>query len=93
MMSRGHEDFSRTHDVRASGNRAFGWVFVAVFAIIGVWPLFFGGAVRLWSILIAGALLVVTLAAPALLAAPNRLWLKFGLLLNRWSSHSSSTAP
>ena len=31
----------------------------------------------------AAALLVVTLAAPALLRIPNRLWLRFGLLLNR----------
>lgn len=83
MMAKSHEDFSRTHDVKASSNRAFGWVFVAVFAIIGAWPLFFGGAMRGWSIITAAALLLVTLLAPALLALPNRLWLRLGLLLNR----------
>ena len=83
MMEQGHEDFSRTHEVKGSSNRAFGWVFVAVFAIIGAWPLLFGGAVRWWSMIVGIAILVITLLAPALLALPNRLWLRFGLLLNR----------
>ena len=78
-----HEDFSRQHDIRASSNRGFGWVFTIVFAVIAVWPLFFGGPLRWWSLITAGVFLVITLAAPALLALPNRLWLRFGLLLNR----------
>ena len=82
-MAKGHEDFSRTHDVKASSNRAFGWVFVAVFAIIGAWPLLSGGALRWWSVITAAVILLITLVAPALLALPNRLWLRFGLLLNR----------
>ena len=83
MMAQGHEDFSRTHEVKGSSNHAFGWVFVAVFAITGAWPLLFGGAVRWWSMIIGAAILLTTLLAPALLALPNRLWLRFGLLLNR----------
>jgi uncharacterized integral membrane protein len=54
-----------------------------VFALIGAWPLVHGAGVRWWSLAVAGVLLVVTLAAPALLAVPNRLWARFGLLLNR----------
>jgi hypothetical protein len=72
-----HEDFSRTHDVKASSNRGFGWVFTAAFAILGLWPLLFGHAARGW------ALIVSAVFAPALLALPNRLWLRLGLLLNR----------
>lgn len=82
-MPQGHEDFSRTHEVKGSSNRAFGWVFVAVFAIIGAWPLVHGGAARWWSLIAAAAALLVTLLAPALLALPNRLWMRFGVLLNR----------
>ena len=78
-----HEDFSRTHQVKASSNRSFGWVFTAVFLIVAVWPLFSGGTVRWWSLFIAAAITLVTVAAPKLLALPNRLWLRFGLLLNR----------
>ena len=83
MMAKGHEDFSRTHDVKASSNRAFGWVFVAVFAIIGAWPLLSGGTLHWWSLITAGVILLITMVAPALLALPNRLWLRFGLALNR----------
>src|SRR5258705_12456215 len=78
-----HEDFSRTHEVEASSNRSFGWVFTAVFLVIAVWPLLSGGAVRWWSLLVAAAFALVTLAVPKLLALPNRLWVRFGLLLNR----------
>ncbi len=80
---RTHEDFSRTHEVKASSNRSFGWVFTAVFLVVAVWPLFSGGMVRWWSLFIAAAFALVTIAVPKLLALPNRLWLRFGLLLNR----------
>jgi hypothetical protein len=83
MMATGHEDFSRTHEVKASSNRVFGWVFTAVFLIIGLWPLLSAGALRWWSLIVAALFMLVTVAAPALLALPNRLWLRFGLLLNR----------
>ena len=78
-----HEDFSRNYQVKASSNRGFGWVFTAVFLIIGLWPLFYGGALRWWSLIVAALFMLITLVAPALLALPNRLWLRFGLLLNR----------
>jgi hypothetical protein len=78
-----HEDFSRTHDVKSSSHRSFGWVFTIVFAIIGVWPALFGGAVRWWCLIVSAAFLAVTLAAPALLGPLNKLWLRLGLLLNR----------
>ena len=77
-----HEDFAREEEVKASSNRSFGFVFAAVFAIIGLWPLFHGNAVRLWSLGIGVAFLVIALASPTLLAPLNRLWMKFGLLLH-----------
>jgi nitrate reductase NapE component len=82
-MAATHEDFSRTHQVKASSNRSFGWVFTVVFLIIGVWPLVSGGMVRWWSLPVAAAFALVTVAAPNLLALPNRLWSRLGLLLNR----------
>ena len=78
-----HEDFSRTHEVKASSNRSFGWVFTAVFLIIAMWPLVSGGIVRWWSLFVAAAFALVTVAVPKTLALPKRLWLRFGLLLNR----------
>ena len=82
-MAATHEDLSRTHEVKASSNRSFGWVFTAVFVIVAVLPLFSGGVVRWWSLIVAAAFAVVTVVAPKLLALPNRLWLRFGLLLNQ----------
>jgi len=70
-----HEDLARAQPVKASSNRAFGWVFTAVFLIVAAWPLAFGHAPRWWAL--------ITLAAPALLTIPNRLWTQFGLLLHR----------
>lgn len=78
-----HEDFSRSHAVKTSSNRGFGWVFTALFLIIGAWPIFSGAPPRWWSLIVSGIFLLITLAAPALLRLPNRLWLRFGLLLNR----------
>jgi hypothetical protein len=54
-----------------------------VFAVIGLWPLMGSGDVRLWALGVAGILLVVSLAQPIWLAAGNRLWTRFGLLLHR----------
>jgi len=78
-----HEDFSRGQHVKASSNRAFGWVFVIVFLIIALWPLVFGGTLRWWSLIVSALVALVTVAAPSLLTVPNRLWLRFGLLLHR----------
>jgi hypothetical protein len=82
-MAGTHEDFSRGQQVKASSNRAFGWVFVIVFLIVALGPLVFGGALRWWSLIVSGVVAVITVAAPALLTIPNRLWLRFGLLLHR----------
>jgi nitrate reductase NapE component len=78
-----HEDLSRIHAVKTSSNRAFGWVFTCAFLVVGLWPLVAHGRVRMWSLVVSGAFLVATLAAPALLALPNRLWQRVGYLLNR----------
>jgi hypothetical protein len=78
-----HEDLSRTDDLKASSNRAFGWVFTVLFLVIGVRPLLSGAPPHWWSLIIAGVLAFITLTAPGILALPNRLWLRFGLLLNR----------
>lgn len=69
------------HTVKAGSNRGLGIVFAAVFAIIGLYPLLGGGGIRIWALVIAALFLAVAFLAPGLLAVPNRLWTKFGLLL------------
>lgn len=63
-------------------NRSFGWVFISVFALLGLFPLVHGAAPRWWALVSAGALLSVTLVVPGVLATPRRLWLRFGELMN-----------
>lgn len=82
-MAQTHEDFSREHPVKASSNRTFGSVFVAVFLIYAFWPLVFGGVPRWWSLVAALLLALITVATPSLLTVPNRLWLRIGLLMHR----------
>jgi hypothetical protein len=82
-MPQTHEDFSREQQFKASSNRAFGWVFVTMFLIIALWPLVFDGPLRWWSLIVSTLVMLVTVAAPSVLTVPNRLWLRFGLLLHR----------
>ncbi|MEX2617397.1 MAG: SxtJ family membrane protein [Alphaproteobacteria bacterium] len=72
------------HDaVKTSSERSFGFVFAAVFAIVACFPLLSGDAPRWWSAAVAGAFLAAAIAYPPVLALPNRLWARFGLLLHR----------
>lgn len=78
-----HEDLSREEHVEGSSDRSFGLVFAAVFLIIGLWPLWHGAGLRWWSVGVAAAFAVVAVVAPRVLAVPNRLWMKLGLLLGK----------
>lgn len=74
-------DTTAYHEAKGGSDRGFGIVFAVVFAIIACWPLLHGGGIRLWALGIGAAFLAVALINPGILAIPNRLWLKFGLLL------------
>ncbi len=78
-----HEDLTREEHVEGSSDRSFGLVFAAVFVVVALWPLWSGGGLRWWAVGVAAAIAVVAVVMPRVLAAPNRLWLKFGLLLGR----------
>lgn len=78
-----HEDLSREEHIEGSSDRSFGVVFAVVFAIIAAWPLLSGGAPRWWAAGIAAAFAVVALVIPRILAVPNRLWMKLGLLMGK----------
>ncbi len=78
-----HERLEREEVIQGSSNRGFGLVFAVVFAIVSLWPLTGGGAVRLWALAVAAVFLVLALAAPRSLAPLNKVWTKFGLLLHK----------
>lgn len=78
-----HENLDREEAVQGSSDRTFGLVFTVVFLALGLWPLWKGGAVHYWSLGVGAAFLILSFARPTLLGPLNRLWMKFGLLLNR----------
>jgi hypothetical protein len=66
-----------------SSDRSFGFVFAAVFAIIGCWPLIHWAAPRWWAFGLGAAFAAVALVRPQLLHPLNRAWLALGRLLHR----------
>ena len=82
-MSTTHEDYGRELERRGPSDRNFGFVFTAAFLIFGLLPLRHGHPVRLWSLGASAAILLITLLAPWLLHAPNRVWTMCGILLGK----------
>lgn len=78
-----HEDLTRQQHVEGSSDRSFGVVFAAVFAIVAFWPLLHRESPRWWALGVALAFAIVAIWKPSLLAHPNRLWTKLGVLLGK----------
>jgi hypothetical protein len=78
-----HEDLSRDQQVEGSSDRSFGLVFAAVFLFIACSPLFHRELPRWWALGIAVVFAIIAIWKPALLAVPNRLWTKLGVLLGK----------
>ena len=70
-------------DVKISSNRSFGIVFFVVFLIITLYPLTYGGEIRLWSLIISLIFLTLGLLKSKILAPLNKIWFKFGILLGK----------
>lgn len=78
-----HESLEREEIVKGPSNRSFGFVFAAVFFVIGAFPLLAGKSALVWALATGAAFALVALAIPVVLAPLNRLWLKLGLLLHK----------
>ena len=78
-----HEDLTREDQVDGSSDRSFGLVFGVVFVLIAVWPVLHGLPLRWWAMGIAAIFSLLAMAKPALLAVPNRLWTRLGILLGK----------
>ena len=78
-----HEDLSRTHEIKTSSNRFFGFTFAFVFLIVASFIWFKGGdSWRLWGA-VAIVLGVVSVVVPRVLEPANRAWTRFGLVLHK----------
>jgi len=62
--------------------RSFGLIVGGIFAVIGVWPVLWRGQpLRLWSLILGGALIALALVWPRSLARVYRLWMAVGEVL------------
>lgn len=74
---------ARHREPELPSERSFGLVFAGAFALVGAWPLIHGRAPHLWAFAFAVLLLALALFLPDALRIPNRLWMKFGMLLGK----------
>ena len=61
--------------------RSFGFLVGGIFALLGLGPMLFGKAMRLWAVIPSGALLFLAVLAPASLGLVYRVWMKIGHVL------------
>ena len=67
--------------IKMSSNRSFGILFFIVFVIIGLWPLLNDADIRIWSILLSLAFLILGIFNSKILTPFNRIWVRFGIIL------------
>ena len=70
-------------DVKISSNRSFGIVFFIVFLLIALFPLIYGGEIRIWSAIISLIFLALGLLDSKILSPLNKIWFKIGIFLGK----------
>lgn len=76
-----HEFQAREEVVKTSSDRGFGLMFGVVFGLIAGYGAYRGSTLWPYWLAASGALATVALSVPRVLALPNRLWTKVGLVL------------
>lgn len=73
------------HPPQLPSERRFGLLFIAVFAVVGIYAYFKGwGQTAVISLAgLSGLIALITIIAPKLLAPFNRLWFQLGQLMGR----------
>ena len=74
---------NKSEDIKISSNRSFGIVFFIVFLIITLYPLTYGGEIRLWSLIISLIFLTLGSLNSKILSPLNKIWFKFGIFLGK----------
>ena len=74
------------NDIKIGSNKSFGIVFFIFFLIIAIYPTFFDGNLKVWSLVISIIFLILGLLNSRILTPLNILWFKFGMLLGRYVS-------
>lgn len=69
-------------DVKMASEKSFGFIFSAIFLIIGVVPLLSGGVPYILPLTISFVLLIITIISPTRLRLLNKVWFHIGILLH-----------
>jgi hypothetical protein len=72
---------TRYTSIEQSSPKSFGILFSLVFLIIALYPLTNSEDIHLWAMIISAIFLLLAFVAAQLLALPNKLWFKIGILL------------
>ena len=73
-------------DIKISSNRSFGFLFAFVFSLVAFWPILNQNEIRIWSLIIAIAFLILGLLNSKLLTPLNKIWFRFGIFLGNFIS-------
>jgi predicted membrane protein len=73
-------------EIKIASNRSFGIVFFLFFLIVSIFPLLKDENIRIWSLIIALAFLILGLLNSKILTPLNKIWFKFGILLGSFVS-------
>ena len=73
-------------EIKVGSNRSFGIVFFVVFLLIGLYPLLKNNDIRIWSLIVSSAFLLLGLKNSKILTPLNILWFKFGMMLGKYVS-------
>ena len=70
-------------DIKISSNRSFGIIFFVVFLLIALYPLTYGGEIRIWFVLVSLIFLILGLLNSKFLNPLNKVWFQFGIILGK----------
>ena len=69
--------------MKKTSEKSFGILFFIVFFLVAIWPLLNGDSIRLWSLAVSFAFLIIAFLKQELLKPLNNSWIKFGEMLGK----------
>jgi len=70
-------------EIKISSNRSFGIVFFIFFLIVSLYPILNKDSLRVWSLIISLAFLILALTNSKILTPLNKIWFKIGIILGK----------
>jgi hypothetical protein len=74
---------TKLNKISKKSNIVFGILFFIFFIIIGFYPLISNGPIKIWSVIVSLAFLIITIIKPNLFTFLNKLLVKLGFLLGK----------